>query len=78
MGNITIGGDGLPIWGRDCLFCTTCELKCPQEAITSPVDWPVMERLMDVFVGQVLKDPAIDHARVALRRGRVERFDERP
>jgi hypothetical protein len=32
-----------------------------------------MERLMDLFVGQVLKDPAIDHARVAVRRGRVER-----
>jgi flavodoxin/ferredoxin len=73
MGNITVDKSGPPVWGRDCLFCTTCELKCPEEAVRSPLDWPAMERLMDLFVGQVLKDPGIDRARVALRRGRIER-----
>jgi hypothetical protein len=32
-----------------------------------------MERLMDLFVGVVLKDPLVDRARVAVRRGRIER-----
>jgi len=77
MGNITVGQDGPPVWGRDCLLCTTCELKCPEEAVKSPLDWPAMERLMDLFMGQVLKDPSVDRARVALRRGRVARIDER-
>jgi flavodoxin/NAD-dependent dihydropyrimidine dehydrogenase PreA subunit len=77
MGNITEGKDGRPVWGRNCLFCMTCELRCPEEAVRSPLDWPVMDRLVDVFVGQVLKDAAVDRARVALRRGRIERIDQR-
>jgi hypothetical protein len=33
-----------------------------------------MGRPMNLFVRVVLKDPSIDRARVALRRGRVERI----
>jgi flavodoxin/ferredoxin len=75
MGNITVGKDAPPVWGRHCLFCATCELMCPEEAVKSPLDSPVMERVMDLVAGQVLKDPTVDHARVALRRGRIERID---
>ena len=75
MGNITVGKDTPPVWGRHCLFCATCELMCPEEAVESPLDSPVMERVMDLVAGQVLKDPTVDHARVALRRGRIERID---
>jgi ferredoxin len=77
MGNIIVGKDGPPVWGRGCLFCTTCELRCPEEAIKPPLDWPAMERVMDLFLGQVLRDPSIDGAGVALRRGRIQRIDQR-
>lgn len=39
-GNITEDGDEHPAWGRNCLLCLTCELKCPKDAITSPVSCP--------------------------------------
>jgi len=37
MENISEGNDRYPVWGRNCLFCFTCELTCPEQAITHPV-----------------------------------------
>ncbi len=72
MGNVTVSKDKPPVWGRNCLFCMTCKLKCPEEAVRSPLDWRVMGRFADLIVRQVLKDPSVDYARVAPRRGRIE------
>jgi flavodoxin/Pyruvate/2-oxoacid:ferredoxin oxidoreductase delta subunit len=70
-GNITADGEGRPAWGRDCLLCLTCEMKCPQEAITSPASWPLFRPAMVYNVRHALRDPALDHARVVHSRGRT-------
>ena len=70
-GNITADGEGRPVWGRDCLLCLTCEMKCPQEAITSPASWPLFRPAMVYNVRHALHDPALDHARVVHSRGRT-------
>jgi Pyruvate/2-oxoacid:ferredoxin oxidoreductase delta subunit len=70
-GNITADGEGRPVWGRDCLLCLTCEMKCPQEAITSPASWPLFRPAMVYNVRHALRDPALDHVRVVHSRGRT-------
>ncbi len=72
-GNITKDKGGRPVWGRDCLLCLTCQLKCPEEAITSPVSWPLFRPFMIHNVRQAARDPAIDHARVIHIRGQTQR-----
>ena len=39
--------NGIPQWGRNCLFCLYCEMKCPKDAIKSPVDWLIMAPFMN-------------------------------
>ena len=36
-GNIVQDEEGRPVWGRNCLLCLNCEMKCPQDSISSPV-----------------------------------------
>ncbi len=63
-GNITEGRGRRPVWGRDCLLCLTCELKCPEEAIASPVSWPLFRPFMIYNTRCTARDPSIDHLRV--------------
>ena len=42
--NITKDPLGRPQWDRRCLACLSCEMKCPEEAITSAVRSPVSEQ----------------------------------
>ena len=42
--NITKDALGRPQWDRRCLACLSCEMKCPEEAITSAVSRPFPER----------------------------------
>jgi ferredoxin/flavodoxin len=71
--NITTDGAGYPTWGRDCLPCLHCELKCPQEAITSPASWPLFRPIMMYNVYQAARDPGIEHVRVEHSEGRTRR-----
>lgn len=72
-GNITEDEGGLPTWGRNCLLCLTCELKCPEEAVTSPADWRLLRPFTIYNVYRASRDPSIDHARVILSHGRTQR-----
>jgi flavodoxin/Pyruvate/2-oxoacid:ferredoxin oxidoreductase delta subunit len=71
-GNIARARAGLPAWGRDCLLCLTCQMRCPREAIGSPVTWPVFTPFMALNVRLALRDPALDYVRVSHRDGRTE------
>ena len=71
--NITDDAQGRPVWGRDCLLCLNCEMRCPQDAITSPVTWPIMRPFMIYNVRRASRDPSIDHVRVTHRGGRARR-----
>jgi flavodoxin/NAD-dependent dihydropyrimidine dehydrogenase PreA subunit len=37
--NISEDKKGRPRFGRNCMLCFSCEMKCPQGAIASPVTW---------------------------------------
>jgi flavodoxin/Pyruvate/2-oxoacid:ferredoxin oxidoreductase delta subunit len=63
-GNITEDKDGHLAWGRNCLLCLTCEMKCPMDAITSPASWPVFSPFMAYNVRAARRDPSLDAMRV--------------
>jgi flavodoxin/ferredoxin len=72
-GNITGDPEGRPVWGRNCLLCLNCEMRCPQDAISSPATWPNMRPFMIYNVRRALRDPAIDRVGVIHRGGRTRR-----
>jgi flavodoxin/NAD-dependent dihydropyrimidine dehydrogenase PreA subunit len=63
-GNISIIGDGGPTWGRNCLLCLTCEMKCPTRAITSPASWRLFRPIVKYNARCASRDSSIDHERV--------------
>lgn len=69
--NITRDGAGRPAWGRNCLFCFTCEMKCPTDAIHATVTWLVFWPFLVYNTRAAAADPAIEHARVVHRNGRT-------
>lgn len=72
-GNITEDKEGCPVWGRSCLLCLNCEMKCPKDAITSPVSWPLFRLFLMYNVHQASRDTTLDHVRVKHSWGRTER-----
>ena len=70
--NITKDKDEHPAWGRNCLLCLTCEMKCPKDAVTSPVSWPLFSPFMTYNVHHALRDPSLDHMRVTQQHGRTK------
>lgn len=73
MGNITADEYGRPVWGSNCLLCLYCEMKCPNEAIVSPVSLPVFSPFMAYNVWKARTDPALDHVRVVQEKGQTRR-----
>ena len=71
-GNIVVEGRGHPEWGRNCLLCLTCETECPNDAITSPLSWPVFSPFMMYNVYHASRDPALSHVRVTHSHGRTK------
>jgi len=63
-GNIAESRGGLPVWGRDCLLCLTCELRCPEEAVTSPANWTLFRPFMIYNTRQAAREPSVDHVRI--------------
>jgi flavodoxin/ferredoxin len=63
-GNLTEGKGRRPEWGRNCLLCLTCELRCPEEAVTSPASWRLFRPFMIYNTRQAARDPAVDHVRI--------------
>jgi len=74
-GNIHAGSDGRPQWGRKCLLCLYCEMRCPAEAITSPMSWQSFSPFYDGNIARAASNPELDYVRVAHRRGRTERLN---
>jgi flavodoxin/ferredoxin len=72
--NIRRGSNGRLVWGRNCLLCLSCEMNCPEDAITSPVSWPIFRPFMIYNTRHACQDPSLDYARVIHKRGQTERL----
>jgi flavodoxin/ferredoxin len=77
-GNITRDPRGFPQWDRRCLVCLSCEMKCPEEAITSALDRPFPGALLRwIFrydVRRWLREGELKFVRVIHRRGAISRL----
>jgi flavodoxin/ferredoxin len=72
-GNITQREGRRLVWGRNCLLCLTCELKCPKGAILSPASWSLFRPFMIYNVRSASRDPSIDYARVVYSHGSLRK-----
>jgi Pyruvate/2-oxoacid:ferredoxin oxidoreductase delta subunit len=70
--NVMEGKDEYPRWGRNCLACFTCELKCPKDAVRSPIDWPIFLPLLYYNIRRASGDSALDYVRVIHTAGRTK------
>jgi len=73
-GNIQADTHGRPVWGHDCIGCAYCDLRCPVEAIRSPLRWRSFAPLLNVVERRALYWPGVDHARVKLVGVEVKRI----
>jgi flavodoxin/ferredoxin len=72
--NITLDPEGMPRWGQDCIMCFYCELNCPEEAVKTPVGWPVFSPLINYNIYLGKKDPSVDWIPVEHRKGKTKRL----
>lgn len=72
--NISMDKGDHPVWGNNCILCLYCALSCPEEAITTPIDWILFKPFLDYNVQKALKDPEIDNVSIKLHKGKVERL----
>ena len=72
VGNINEDKEKYPAWGRNCMACFTCELKCPKDAVRSPIDWPIFRPFLLYNVRRASRDPLLDHVRVVHINGRTK------
>lgn len=72
--NISRGDGGRLVWGRKCLLCLSCEMNCPEDAITSPVSWPIFRPFMICNTRHACQDPALESTKVTHKRGRTIRL----
>ena len=74
--NITQAETGYPVWGRNCLLCLTCEKNCPEDAISSPFDWPIIRPIISYNVRVASRDPQIEHVKVVQKHGNTNKLME--
>jgi ferredoxin/flavodoxin len=72
--NISMDKDEYPTWGSNCILCIYCGFKCPEEAITTSIDWKLFKPFLDYNVRKALRDPEIDNVSIKLNKGQVERL----
>jgi flavodoxin/Pyruvate/2-oxoacid:ferredoxin oxidoreductase delta subunit len=73
-GNIRENKEGHPRWGRNCLLCFTCEMKCPKGAIASTATWLLFKPFMIYNTLDASRDPLLDHVRVIHQNGHTRRI----
>lgn len=76
--NIGEDEQGRPRWGRDCLLCLYCEMKCPCDAIRSPVSWPLFSPLVNLNLWLACRNPSIPRVPVVHAKGRTRRREGVP
>jgi flavodoxin/Pyruvate/2-oxoacid:ferredoxin oxidoreductase delta subunit len=69
--NILAAKNRRPQFARNCLLCLTCELRCPQGAITSPVSWPAFALFMRYNTRKAARDPHIQYVPAKHEKGKT-------
>ena len=76
--NIEKDENGQPVWGRKCLYCLSCEMQCPEDAISSAISRPITRMLIRPFLRYNVKNWAreteLDHVTVLHRHGQTRRL----
>jgi flavodoxin/ferredoxin len=72
--NIKRNRSGKISHGSNCIMCLSCESRCPQEAITSPLSWKINSPLIFYNVWAARRDPSIEHARAIHSAGNTQRI----
>lgn len=62
--NILLDDDGLPEWGRDCILCLSCEIVCPEDAISCILDSRLMGRIIDYNITKGIEDPDVAYKEI--------------
>ena len=79
--NIERDKRGHPLWGRNCLYCLSCEMNCPEDAISSAISRPIIRTLVRPFlrynVQHWAREAELDYIHVIHKHGRTERLDSR-
>lgn len=77
--NITRDACGRPQWDRRCLECLSCEMNCPEEAISSALSRTFPGALLRPFfrynARRWVREGDLDFVRVVHRRGEIHRMD---
>ena len=80
--NIEKNKRGHPLWGRNCLYCLSCEMSCPEDAISSAISRPAIRLLVRPFlrynVQRWAREAELDHVQVIHKHGQTELLDSRP
>lgn len=80
-GNIRSDDAGHPVWGSRCIFCLSCEMNCPEDAISSFISRPETRWLVRPFlkyhVRHWTRDRNLQYVPVVHRRGEIRRVKQR-
>lgn len=78
--NIRPDGIGQPVWGSRCIFCLSCEMNCPEDAISSFISRPETRWLVRLFlkyhVRHWTKDKDLEFVPVVHRHGEIRRIKQ--
>jgi hypothetical protein len=70
-------GNGMPHWGRDCMLCFYCELKCPEDAVSTPADWLIFAPLIHFNIYHHNTKESFEYVQVNHHRGNTQRITSR-
>lgn len=73
--NISLETNEFPKFGKNCIACFNCQLVCPEEAISSPMDWKMFSPFLAYNVRHLPEIPSIELIKVKLNKGKVERLE---
>lgn len=71
MNNISLRPSSFPEFGRNCIACLMCQLKCPHDAISSLIDSKLLRPILRYNTRHLSKIPGVEVARVELKKGKV-------
>jgi Pyruvate/2-oxoacid:ferredoxin oxidoreductase delta subunit/flavodoxin len=71
--NIGTGSSGFPVWHQHCIGCLMCELRCPQDAIRSPIaDWAIFRPFLRYNVRKAARDETLGGRAARHFKGNIE------